>query len=96
MLISVRKKKNIGNFTIHVYCYIYLLDIDNCTPNPCKHGSGCTDLVNGYICSCSAGYTGQICDVGKNIEYISQLMNCGSRAYDFVLGLTAINITCNY
>ena len=28
--------------------------------------SRCTDLINGYNCSCEAGYTGQNCEVNIN------------------------------
>ncbi|WAR08657.1 CSMD3-like protein [Mya arenaria] len=38
-------------------------DIDNCSPNPCAHGT-CTDLVNDYTCACVAGYDGKNCDNG--------------------------------
>ena len=41
-----------------------ILDIDECTPNPCANGQ-CTDGVNSYKCECSSGYDGPNCDNGK-------------------------------
>ena len=40
------------------------LDIDDCQPNPCVHGT-CTDGWNNYTCQCSPGYRGDNCDEGK-------------------------------
>ena len=35
-------------------------DINECESGPCVHGS-CNDNVNGYMCSCTGGYTGNQC-----------------------------------
>ena len=40
-------------------------DIDECGSSPCQNGGTCTDLVDGYTCTCSAGYTGSDCETGK-------------------------------
>ena len=40
-------------------------DIDDCISTPCQHDGICTDLENGYKCSCAAGYTGGECETGK-------------------------------
>lgn len=37
------------------------INIDDCSPNPCQHGSSCIDLVNGYNCSCSDEWMGKNC-----------------------------------
>ena len=50
---------------IYIYNIIFILDIDNCSPNPCENGGSCTDEVAGYSCSCAAGYTGTNCETGK-------------------------------
>ena len=51
---------------LHEYnCFLsLLLDIDDCSPNPCRNGGTCTDEVNNYTCSCVAGYTGYNCTKG--------------------------------
>ncbi|CAH1253081.1 VWDE [Branchiostoma lanceolatum] len=37
-------------------------EVDECQSNPCVNGT-CTDLVNGYNCTCAEGYIGTRCDV---------------------------------
>ena len=41
------------------------VEIDECSPNPCQNGGSCTDMVNGYSCTCAAGYTGNDCETGE-------------------------------
>ena len=40
-------------------------DIDECASSPCVNGGTCTDQVNGFICSCVAGFTGTRCQTGQ-------------------------------
>ena len=40
-------------------------DIPECASNPCLNGATCTDLVNGYECTCPAGYRGTNCQIGR-------------------------------
>ena len=40
------------------------LDINECQPDPCVNGN-CTDQINGYICTCNAGYSGKHCSTSK-------------------------------
>lgn len=35
---------------------------DECAAGPCKNGADCQDMVNGYTCMCTAGWTGVNCD----------------------------------
>ena len=46
-------------------CLQFLVDIDDCNPNPCDNGGQCTDLANGYSCACAPGYTGADCKTGE-------------------------------
>ena len=41
------------------------IDIDECLSVPCENGGGCTDAVNSYTCSCTAGYDGTHCQTGE-------------------------------
>ena len=37
-------------------------DINECASTPCDNGGTCTDSVDGYACTCIAGYTGVHCE----------------------------------
>ena len=52
---------------------VCVVEIDECSPNPCKNGGNCTDMVNGFSCSCFAGYTGEDCSIGK--KHIVEIMD---------------------
>ena len=43
----------------------FFTELDECINKPCVHGS-CKDVVDGYVCTCEAGYTGKNCDEGKS------------------------------
>ena len=42
----------------------FCAEIDECGSNPCQFGGNCTDLINGYNCTCSDGYMGALCETG--------------------------------
>ena len=58
-------------------CVIFVLDVNDCMPNPCENGGNCTDGVNEYLCTCITGYTGTDCETGKyrNSLHVSEC-NC--------------------
>ena len=45
---------------------LYVVDINECSSNPCGDDGTCTDAVNRYICHCVAGYTGAKCDTSMS------------------------------
>ena len=48
---------------LHLFFYS---DIDECASAPCRNGATCTDLVNGYTCTCAPGWTGTHCETDIN------------------------------
>ena len=46
----------------------YFIDIDDCKGGMCVNGGKCSDKVNGFQCSCPAGYTGTYCQKGMYIN----------------------------
>ena len=72
---------------LHYYCYylktckefvmIYMTfshepDIAECASNPCQNGAVCSDLENGFQCTCSFGYKGRFCEEG-NVHFLQEL-----------------------
>ena len=58
-----------------IYIYFHILDINECTSNPCEHSGTCTDEVNFYTCKCPAGNIGAECETSmseQNIAWITE------------------------
>ena len=41
------------------------VDIDDCGDNECENGATCVDEVDGYSCTCPAGYAGDLCQTSE-------------------------------
>jgi len=54
-------------------CDMYYLVYTQCDIDQCQNGGTCVKLGVSYMCNCLAGYTGILCETGKNckrcIEY---------------------------
>jgi hypothetical protein len=37
------------------------VEIDECQSGPCRNNGTCTDLTNGYLCTCADGFAGSDC-----------------------------------
>ena len=40
----------------------YMTDINKCESNPCVNNGMCTDVVNGFTCSCPLAFDGDRCE----------------------------------
>ena len=44
-------------------CFV---DVDPCSTEPCANNGACVNLVGGgFRCTCTPGWTGERCDIGK-------------------------------
>src|SRR6218665_3763576 len=43
-----------------------LTEINYCESSPCANGGSCESIVNGYVCHCQPGYTGDHCEHGEH------------------------------
>ena len=48
---------------------------DDCKPNPCGNEAVCEDLVAGYECVCTAGWTGKRCLEGQSEKLVLMFVN---------------------
>ena len=53
---------NDDNWTYHFGTF-NIVDIDDCSPNPCQNGGSCIDEVDSYKCECVEGYFGENCNL---------------------------------
>ncbi|CAG2199744.1 Delta-like protein B,Fibropellin-1,Fibropellin-3,Neurogenic locus protein delta,Protein crumbs homolog 1,Sushi, nidogen and EGF-like domain-containing protein 1,Protein jagged-1,Protein eyes shut,Delta-like protein 1,Protein jagged-1a,Neurogenic locus notch homolog protein 2,Protein crumbs,Neurogenic locus notch homolog protein 4,Sushi, von Willebrand factor type A, EGF and pentraxin domain-containing protein 1,Protein crumbs homolog 2,Neurogenic locus Notch protein,Neurogenic locus notch homolog protein 1 len=88
----------------HIFCYtafddnreasnqecIKLIVLNDCSSNPCVNGGSCNDEINGYKCTCAAGFTGTRCEIDID-ECVSNPCENGATCNDQVNGY---NCTC--
>lgn len=41
--------------------------MNECSSDPCFNEGLCTDLINGFACSCLDGFTGVLCEVDVDL-----------------------------
>ena len=61
---------------MYLQCLL-VIDIDECSSDPCKNGAKCSDNVNGYTCKCTAGFEGDNCQTGQHsCYYVTETVSC--------------------
>lgn len=60
---------------------MFVLDINECLPSPCKLNATCIDLVNDFHCMCPPGFTDKTCSKGnyKAAPLLSMKYNTSNR-----------------
>ena len=47
-------------------CFVCLEILPSpCNPSPCLNEGDCSESGDNFTCTCSAGFTGNICEIGK-------------------------------
>lgn len=58
-------------FQAEIWFNFVLINVgDDCSSDPCLHNGTCKTGFNGvgYNCSCSAGFTGAVCQTGRQFD----------------------------
>lgn len=58
-----------------------LLDVNECSRNPCKNGGHCQDLVNDFYCECADDWKGKTCH-SRESQCDSSTCANGGTCYD--------------
>ena len=68
--------------------YILNADTNECLSMPCVNGATCTDTEGSFFCTCTTGFTGQLCADGKfSSDYLSR---------PSIHALTSIDCICTF
>jgi hypothetical protein len=51
------------------------VDINECESDPCENDGTCSDQLNGFTCSCVAGFTGTNCEISKSMYVYRNIIN---------------------
>ena len=51
----------------------FFMDVNECANNPCKNGATCANTIEGFNCTCTKGFQGQICNKGRSYNFVADL-----------------------
>ncbi|XP_021347326.1 neurogenic locus notch homolog protein 2-like [Mizuhopecten yessoensis] len=60
--------------------------VDHCASSPCKNGGVCGSTQGTYVCTCTAGFTGQSCEKGPCPPTVPP--HCNNGGYCYSIGAT--------
>ena len=61
---SIYNSCHLNKNNSHEKWHILFSARDYCEQNPCKNGATCSNVEEGYQCTCKPGYSGAQCDQG--------------------------------
>ncbi|XP_019641246.1 PREDICTED: neurogenic locus notch homolog protein 1-like [Branchiostoma belcheri] len=56
-------------------------ETNECLSDPCANGATCEDEVNGYTCTCAAGYEGDHCETEQELLKVLSVHEAGSAKF---------------
>ena len=60
-------------FSHRLYRFYFCLDIDECVTSPCLNQGSCFNEFGSYVCECTDGYTGSLCESGMTLNCLNTL-----------------------
>ena len=77
------------------------IDVNECASQPCHHNASCHDNINGFKCSCAAGYTGVLCETGKSStahhqKFISLLLAISLVHDSYICDITGSELAASF
>ena len=68
----------------------YSVRLSDCSRNPCRNGGTCTDVPDGFICSCTPFYTGARCDLSRICTQVLIAGNLDTQKNRLATAMTAL------
>lgn len=65
-----------------------VIDVDECVDRPCFNNGRCINMHGSFNCSCSAGFTGSLCEIDMEVKNFIASTSWNSRLGELVITLT--------
>lgn len=56
-----------------LFCFVLLLDKDDCASAVCQNGGTCLDGIDTFLCKCLPGFEGNDCSAGRHFDIFAYL-----------------------
>ena len=85
--------QNTGNIFIQSFNNT---DSISCSSSPCLNGATCINTLGGFKCQCGPGWTGDVCQTGKEDEllFVSRFFNTCSSYNSWILAQIYNHLLC--